>query len=178
MVTCLAYFLITAASLFLVNESRIGGPAYTTITNSRNALESIALSTSSLHQMLAEMQNLLTEADRGSSAKSTAIIKTVSNDIDQQLARTMELVEQPSERDQINKADSVWKEYRKTLLEDIRAVVVLVDGVNRLRSQSQTREARPSWPERRTENGELRTENEYMPPVAWALRSPFSVLRW
>lgn len=119
MVACLACFLITAASLFLVNESRIGGPAYTTITNSRNALETIALSTSGLHQILAEMQNQLGETDRGASAKRAAVIKAVSSDIDQQLARAMELIEQPAERDLLNKADAVWKEYRKTLLEEI-----------------------------------------------------------
>jgi methyl-accepting chemotaxis protein len=119
MVACAAILLMTAVSLFLANESRIGGASYTTINNSKGCLENFALFTSDLHQIIAEVQNQLAEADQGGSVKSAAAIKALSSDIDQRLAAALELIEQPEERDLINKTFSTWMEYRKTLLEEV-----------------------------------------------------------
>src|ERR1039457_260907 len=119
MVASAAILLMTAASLFLVNQSRIGGTAYTTITNCQNALGKIAQLKSDLHQIIAEAQILLTETDKGVSIKSAATIMGLSRDVDQRLTEIQELVEQPAERNLINKTDAFWKEYRKTLLEEV-----------------------------------------------------------
>jgi len=116
---CATFILITACSLFLVNESRIGGRAYTTINNAKLALENIALSESGLHQITNEVHNLLSDTDKLTAAKTAAGIKAVCRDIDQRLAALQELTDGPSERDLLIKADSAWKEYRKTLLEEL-----------------------------------------------------------
>lgn len=119
MVASAALFLVSTASLYLVNESRIGGSAYTSVNNSKNALENIAEIKTGLYQIIAEVSYLLAETDLGVAARSTSTIKGLSVNVDQRLAAALELIEQPAERNLINKTDALWKEYRKTLQEEI-----------------------------------------------------------
>jgi len=110
--------IVTAISLFLMNEVRIGGKAYKTIQKNKDALESIALLKSDLYQINGEMHTML-ESDASASDKNIAKIKKLTDDIELNFGIVLESIESPQKLDAISKAQDVWKEYQKTLIEQV-----------------------------------------------------------
>lgn len=110
--------LVGAISLFMMNEVKIGGTAYRYIQKDWDALESIALLKSDLHQINSEMQDFMLETDPAIAEKNIASVKALTNDIDRNFKKTMDSVDSPEKRTAINKANSIWKEYQKTLLNE------------------------------------------------------------
>ena len=119
--------LVSAISLFMMHEVGIGGPVYTSIQRNKDALESIALLKSDLFQINSEIQNFMLEADAATAEKNIATIKSLTNDIDHNFGIVFASIESPEKRDAINKADAIWKEYRKTLLDDMLPAAVSGD---------------------------------------------------
>lgn len=115
----LGILLIGSISLFMMNEVRIGGTAYQSIQKDKDALESIALLKSDLFQINSEMQNFMLEADSNAAEKNIKTIKNLTNDIELNFGITLESVRSQGKLDAINKANSIWKEYQKTLLEEV-----------------------------------------------------------
>lgn len=115
----LGILLVGVTSLFMMNEVRIGGTAYRFIQNDKNALESIALLKSDLFQINSEIQNFMLEADVASAEKNISTIKNLTNDIELQFGIALESVESPGKHTAINKANTIWLEYRKTLLDEV-----------------------------------------------------------
>jgi methyl-accepting chemotaxis protein len=111
--------LIGMVSLAMMNEVRIGGVAYKSIQKDKDALESIALLKSDLFQINGEMQSFMLEAEPAAAEKSVAIIKNLTNDIELNFGIILESVESPGKHEAINKANSVWNEYRKTLVDEM-----------------------------------------------------------
>lgn len=111
--------LVGAISLFMMNDFRIGGPSYRYIQKDKDALESIALLKSDLFQINSEMQNFMLEADPAAAEKNITTIKNLSNDIELHFGIALESVASPGKHDAINKANAIWKEYRKTLLNEV-----------------------------------------------------------
>jgi methyl-accepting chemotaxis protein len=111
--------LVGAISLYMMNDVRIGGTAYRFIQKDKDALESIALLKSDLFQINSEMQNFMLEADPAVAEKNIATIKSLANDIELNFGIALESVESPGKHATINKANEIWKEYRKTLLEEV-----------------------------------------------------------
>ena len=111
--------LVGAISLFMINEVRIGGTAYNAIQKDKNALESIALLKSDLFQINGEMQNFMIEADPAAAEHINATIQHLSNDIELHFKIALESAEPPGKHAAINKANATWKEYRKTLLDEV-----------------------------------------------------------
>lgn len=110
--------IVTAISLFLMNEVRIGGKAYKTIQKNKDALESIALLKSDLFQINGEMHTML-ESDASASDKNISKIKQLTDDIELNFGIVLESIESPQKLDAISKAQDVWKEYQKTLMEQV-----------------------------------------------------------
>ena len=119
--------LVGSISLFMMNEVRIGGTSYQYIQKDRDALESIALLKSDLFQINSEMQNFMLEADPATAEKNITTIKNLTNDIELNFGIALESVESPGKHDAINKANSIWKEYRKTLLDEVLPAAVKGD---------------------------------------------------
>jgi len=111
--------LVTAISLFMMNEVRIGGPAYRSIQKDKDALESIALLKADLFQINNEMQNFMLEADKAAAEKNVETIRSLTNDIELNFGIVLESIKSSRERDAIKKAEAIWKEYQKTLLEEV-----------------------------------------------------------
>ena len=111
--------LIGAISLFMMNEVRIGGAAYRYIQKDKDALESIALLKSDLFQINSEMQNFMLEADVATAEKNIATIKNLTNNIELNFGIALESVESSGKHAAIDKANSIWMEYRKTLLDEM-----------------------------------------------------------
>ncbi len=111
--------LVSAISLFMVNEVRIGGTAYQSIQKDKDALESIALLKSDLFQINSEMQNFMLEADPATAEKNIATIKDLTNNIELNFGIALESVESTGKHEAINKANAIWMEYRKTLLDEV-----------------------------------------------------------
>lgn len=119
--------LAGAISLFMMNEVRIGGTVYRYIQKDKDALESIALLKSDLFQINSEMQNFMLEADPATADKSITSIKNLSNDIELKFGIALESVESPGKHAAINKANAIWKEYQKTLLDEMLPAAVKGD---------------------------------------------------
>ncbi|MDD2733086.1 MAG: methyl-accepting chemotaxis protein [Desulfuromonadaceae bacterium] len=111
--------LVSAISLFMMNEVRIGGTAYQSIQKNKNALESTAQLKSDLFQINSEMQDFMLEADPITAEKSIVAIKNLTKDIEQNFGTVLESVDSPGKHSTINKAHTIWIEYRKTLLEEV-----------------------------------------------------------
>jgi methyl-accepting chemotaxis protein len=111
--------LVGAISLFMINEVRIGGTAYRSIQKNKNALESIARLKSDLFQINSEMQDFMLEADPITAEKSIVAIKNLTKDIELNFGTVLESVDSTGKQATINKANAIWIEYRKTLLEEV-----------------------------------------------------------
>ncbi len=119
--TCI--LLVALVSTILLNESRIGGSHYNLIKNNKDALESIALLKADMFQINSEMQNFMLETDKNAADKTIATIKSLLNDIELNFGIVLESLDSPQKRSAINKADASWKEYRKTLLDEVLPAV-------------------------------------------------------
>jgi len=114
-----AILLVTVISLMLMNGVRVGSTAYKTISNSKDALENIALLQSDLYQVNFSIQSFMMEADPIVAGKTAENIKKLSADIDHKFEVGIRLAEAPARRDSINKANSIWKDYKKTLQSEV-----------------------------------------------------------
>lgn len=112
-------FLAGAISLIMMNEVRVGGTVYRSIQKDKNALESIAFLKSDLFQINSEMQNFMLESDPAAADKNITTIKNLSKDIELKFGTVLESVESPGKHDAINKANAIWKDYQKTLLDEV-----------------------------------------------------------
>jgi methyl-accepting chemotaxis protein len=115
--------VVAIASLALLNEARIGGHSYKIIKDNKDALESIALLKSDLFQINNEMQKFTRETDPDTVRKIEETIKNLTNDIELNFGIVLESIESPQKREAINKAESIWTEYKKTLLEELLPAV-------------------------------------------------------
>jgi methyl-accepting chemotaxis protein len=115
--TCI--LLVAIVSMLLLNESRIGGASYKLIKNNKDALESIALLKSDIFQINSEMQNFMLEVDKTVADKIETTIKKLASDVDQNFNTVLAATKSPQHRDALNKAEGIWKEYKKTLLEEV-----------------------------------------------------------
>ena len=111
--------LVGSISLFMMNEVRIGGTAYRYIQKDKDALESIALLKSDLFQIDSEMQHFMLEADPATAEKNISTIIDLTNDIELNFGIALESVESPGKHAAINKANAIWVEYQKTLLDQV-----------------------------------------------------------
>ncbi len=111
--------VVMIVSMILLNESRIGGSSYRAIQNNKDALESIALLKSDLFQINSEMQNFMLEVDKTAADKNVITIKNLVSDIELNFGIVLESIESPKKREALNKAETIWNEYRKTLLDEV-----------------------------------------------------------
>jgi methyl-accepting chemotaxis protein len=121
--------LVGAISLFVINEVRIGGTAYHYIQKDKDALESIALLKSDLFQINSEMQSFMLETNHAAAEKSVASIKNLTSDIELNFGIAQESVESVGKRDAIDKANAIWMDYRKTLLDEVLPAVSKGDAL-------------------------------------------------
>jgi methyl-accepting chemotaxis protein len=130
--------VVVVVSMVLLNEARIGGPSYMVIQENKDALESIALLKSDLFQINNEMQKFTVEKDQNAAKKIETTIINLTNDIELNFGILLESKLSPQKRNAIDKAQTIWLEYKKTLLEellpvarkgDIRKAGLLMGGI-------------------------------------------------
>jgi methyl-accepting chemotaxis protein len=115
--------VVAVVSIVLLNETRIGGPSYKVIKENKDALESIALLKSDLFQINNEMQKITLATDPAAAKKIEATIINLTNDIELNFGIVLESIESPQKRSAIDKAEKIWIEYKKTLLEELLPAV-------------------------------------------------------
>ena len=111
--------LVAVISLFMIHEVRIGGSVYQTIQKDKEALESIAMLKADLFQINSEIQNFMLEADPVAAEKNVATMKKLTKDIDLNFDTVLKSVESQGKHETIIKANTIWNEYRKALLEEV-----------------------------------------------------------
>jgi methyl-accepting chemotaxis protein len=130
--------VVAVVSIILLNEARIGGRSYKAINVNKDALESIALLKSDLYQINNEMQKAAVATDEDAARKIEKTIKNLTSDIELNFGIVLESIESPQKRDALNKAEAIWVEYKKTLLDemlpaisrgDIRKANLLMNGI-------------------------------------------------
>jgi methyl-accepting chemotaxis protein len=115
--------VVVIASMVLLNEARIGGPSYRIIKQNKDALESIALLKSDLFQINNEMQKFTRETNPETADRIEESIKNLTNDIELNFGIVLESIESAQKREAINKAEMIWIEYKKTLLDELLPAV-------------------------------------------------------
>jgi methyl-accepting chemotaxis protein len=115
--------VVAVVSMLLLNEVRIGGPSYRVIQKNKDALERIALLKSDLFQVNSEMQNFMLEADKSVADRNAATIRDLVNDIERNFSIVLESIESSQKREALNKAEAIWNEYKKTLLDEVLPAV-------------------------------------------------------
>jgi methyl-accepting chemotaxis protein len=111
--------LVAVLSILLLKDVRIGGSAYNVIQANNNALENIALLKSDLYQISNEMQNFMLETDPAAIDKIVKTVKQLINGIDSKFNIVQKSMNSNSERETINKAFTIWFDYKKTLLDEV-----------------------------------------------------------
>ncbi|MDD5284947.1 MAG: methyl-accepting chemotaxis protein [Desulfuromonadaceae bacterium] len=115
--------LVTAIALYLMNEIRIGGKAYMHISNDKDAHENMALINSDLFQISNNVQSVIGETDSAIISKTVANIKILTKDMDQRFDISLKLMTSEHHKNSLGKAIIIWKDYKKTLLDDILPAV-------------------------------------------------------
>jgi len=121
--------MVAVVSLFLMNEVRIGGQAYKIIRNDKDSLENIALLKSDLFQISNDIQSFMMETDREIANKTVADINRLTREIDQRFDAGLRLMDSQNNKDSINEANSIWKDYKKTLLDEILPAISKGDSL-------------------------------------------------
>ena len=121
--------LVAGVGLFIMNEVRIGGKAYSTISNNKDSLENIALLKSDLYQISNDIQNFMLETDKAIAEKTVVDINRLTMDIDRRFDNGLKLMESEGQKDSIIKADKIWKDYKKTLLDEIMPAISQGDSL-------------------------------------------------
>lgn len=119
----IAILVVVVASMVLLNEARIGGPSYKIIEDNKDALESIALLKSDLFQINNEMQKVTLTTDKEAEKKIEATIESLTGDIELNFGIVLESIESPEKREAVDKAQTIWIDYKKTLLEELLPAV-------------------------------------------------------
>ena len=119
LVSFTAILVVVVLGAMLLNEVRINGSNYKTIRNSKDALEKIALLKSDIYQLNGEVLAFMAEQDRNDAQALLAKIKDHTDDIDFKYDDVQGLIESQQKREAIIKAEAIWTDYKKTLLEEI-----------------------------------------------------------
>jgi methyl-accepting chemotaxis protein len=119
MVSFVAILIIILLGVLLLNEVRINGDNYKTIRNSKDALEKIALLKSDIYQLNGEVLSFMAERNPAEATALYAKIKDHTDDIDFKYDDVQGLIESQEKREAILKAEAIWSDYKKTLLEEI-----------------------------------------------------------
>ena len=119
LVSFTAILIVVLLGALLLNEVRINGSNYKTIRNSKDALEKIALLKSDIYQLNGEVLAFMAERDRNDAQALLAKIKDHTDDIDFKYDDVQGLIESQQKREAIIKAEAIWTDYKKTLLEEI-----------------------------------------------------------
>lgn len=119
MVSFVAILIVVVLGALLLNEVRINGSNYKTIRNGKDALEKIALLKSDIYQLNGEVLAFIAERDRNNAQALLAKIKDHTDDIDFKYYDVQGLIESQQKREALIKAEAIWNDYKKTLLEEI-----------------------------------------------------------
>jgi len=119
LVSFTAILIVLVLGALLLNEVRINGSNYKTIRNSKDALEKIALLKSDIYQLNGEVLAFMAERDRNDAQALLEKIKDHTDDIDFKYDDVQGLIESQQKREAIIKAEAIWNDYKKTLLEEI-----------------------------------------------------------
>ena len=114
-----AILIIISLFTLLLNEVRINGSNYKTIRNSKDALEKIALLKSDIYQLNGEVLAFISEKDPLAAKALMEKIHDHADDIDFKYDDVQDLIESKEKREALIKAEAIWTDYRKTLLEEI-----------------------------------------------------------
>ncbi len=117
LVTALVCILMTSAvAIILLNRIVVGGASYNYIKKSTEAIENITIINSDLYQILNEVRPIMHDADKGS---AITMARLLTLDIDKRFVTLQDLVRSSGRKEVVNKVDLIWKEYKKTLMEEI-----------------------------------------------------------
>ncbi len=119
LVSFAAILIIILLGALLLNEVRINGSNYKTIRNSKDALEKIALLKSDIYQLNGEVLAFMAERDKAEAAALLSKIQDHADDIDFMYGDVQDLIESQQKREAIIKAERIWDDYHKTLLQQI-----------------------------------------------------------
>lgn len=145
LVSFASILIIVILGALLLNQVRINGGNYKTIRNSKDALEKIALLKSDIYQLNGEVLAYMAAKDPQGAKTLLEKIRDHVGDIDFKYEDVQDLIESEQKREAVNKAEAIWVDYKKTLLDeiipavqrkDIRRAEALLNGIQEQRFSS------------------------------------------
>jgi methyl-accepting chemotaxis protein len=109
----------TLASIYTVSEVKVGGRLYSTIKESKDALEQFALLKSDLNQIRAESAGLIGEPDADKRSQIKGIIDNLSKDSNDRFALLGKLSTSEEEKLAVADAKSTWEEFSATMNDEL-----------------------------------------------------------
>jgi CHASE3 domain sensor protein len=104
----------TSICTYVLNNNLIGGSSYSTLRTSATTIEQIALIRSNLFQIENTVNHLATDHEAGLEK-----LKSLTTQTDLRLSGLPALLSTEDSHTAAVKSDTIWKEYKKTLLEEI-----------------------------------------------------------
>lgn len=115
----IGFLFSTLASVYTVSEVKVGGRLYTTIKESKDALEQFALLKSDLNQIRAESAGLIGEPDADKRAQIKGIIDSLSKDSNEKFALLGKLITSEEKKLAVADAKSTWDEFSSTMNDEL-----------------------------------------------------------
>lgn len=119
LIVFVGFLVSTLASVYTVNEVKIGSRLYVTIKESKDALEQFALLKSDLNQIRAEAAGLIGEPDGDKRAQIKEIISQLSSSANEKFAALVKLSTTEEKQIAINDAKSTWEEFSATMTDEL-----------------------------------------------------------
>lgn len=119
LIVFVGFLVSTLASVYTVNEVKIGSRLYVTIKESKDALEQFALLKSDLNQIRAEAAGLIGEPDADKRAQIKEIISQLSSSSNEKFAALVKLSTTEEKQIAISDAKSTWEEFSATMTDEL-----------------------------------------------------------
>lgn len=119
LIVFVGFLVSTLASVYTVNEVKIGSRLYLTIKETKDALEQFALLKSDLNQIRAESIVLIGEADADNREQLKGVIAQLTLDANEKFASLVKLTGSEEKRLAIGDAKATWEEFSATMTEEL-----------------------------------------------------------
>jgi methyl-accepting chemotaxis protein len=115
--------VVVVVNMQLLNDVRIGGTSYMLIKENKNTLEKIVLLKSDLFQINNEIQKVMLATDMDTVKNIENTINILSHNMELNFGILLESIESPQKRSDVKKAETIWREYKNTLEEELLPAV-------------------------------------------------------
>jgi len=115
LVVFLGFFISLGMGYYTINEVKIGSKIYSSIKNSKDSIEQIALLKSDLNQIRAELINLIDETSSDGQQQILGNLQQLTSDINEKFNTILTKLESEDKKVAVQDAQVTWQEFSNTM---------------------------------------------------------------